>query len=257
MRTTLLIFAMLLSQAECLRADLILNPTFVNAQGQVWDPVKTGVVNQAISDWQQVISGVNGGSQTIDFEVTFTQEGNTYLGQMALGFAGGGDILPWSAGTTAVLNFNADYFDGTNGVVNQLWFDPTPTTAGDQPFNDWDALSVARHEIGHMLGFTSFYKVGGASPWGDLIAADQFDAAGLNIAMTPGDTAHVAQSLDLLMSPALMNSLRQNISSTEAQMLSRAYGYDLVTVPEPGSLIYFGGLLPLALLKRRRVHEQL
>lgn len=256
MRTTILIFAIVLSHAAALRADLILNPTFVNAEGQTWDSVKSGVVNQAISDWQQVFSGVNGSSKTINFDVTFSQAGGTYLGQMGLGFSGGGDILPWSSGTTKELRFNADFFDGTNGTTNQLWFDPTPTTHGDQPFSDWDALSVARHEIGHMLGFTSFYKVGATSPWEDLIVTDIFDAAGLNVAMNPGDAAHVAQNPEVLMSPALTNSVRQSISSTEAQMLSLAYGYDLVAVPEPASLLFFSSLMPLALLSRRRVYSR-
>lgn len=253
MRTTLLIFAIVLSSAECLRADLILSPTFVDAESQTWDSAKKGVVNQAISDWQGVFSGVNGGSRTIDFDVTFTQAGASYLGQMALGFSGSGEILPWSSGTSAVLSINADYFDGTNGVVNQLWFDPTPTTAVDQPFSDWDALSVARHEIGHLLGFNDFYEVDGASPWADLITANQFDPGGLDVTMNTGDAAHVAQSLSMLMSPALSNGVRRNISGTEAQMLSLAYGYDLVSVPEPAFLLYLSSLLPLAFLTRRRI----
>lgn len=253
MRTTLFLFAIVLSSVEGLKADLILNPTFVDAQGQTWDSDKLGVVNQAIADWQGVFSGVNGITRTIDFDVTFTQAGNTYLGQMALGFSGFGNILPWSTGTSAVLSFNADYFDGTNGIVNQLWFDPTPTTSVDQPFEDWDAISVARHEIGHLLGFNSFYTVGGTSPWASLITANQFEPGGLNVVMTTGDAAHLAQSLNMLMSPALVNGVRQNISSTEAQMLSHAYGYDLVAVPEPASLLVFGSLQPLALLRRRRV----
>ncbi len=50
--------------------------------------------------------------------------------------------------------------------------------------------------------------------------------------MTPGDSAQLAQSLNMLMSPGLINSVRREISTTEAQMLSLAYGYDLVAVPD-------------------------
>lgn len=231
------------------RADFILNPTFVNNASQVWNSTTQGVVQQAINDWRQVITGVNGATQTVNFTVTFTNAGtNGFLGQWQGGYSAsiGANIRPWSPQATHTLFFNADLMNAA--LPNKLWFDPTPTTTGDQPFSDWDALSVARHEIGHMLGFTdlyvdNFFQANQSNPWTSRIVNNVFDPNGLNVAMN-ADQVHLGTQSGSLMSPLLFNGVRIGISNTEARMLSLAYGYDLAAVPEPSTFILLGSLIP-------------
>ena len=54
----------------------------------------------------------------------------------------GASFEPWTGYIT---------FDGTEG----WFFDSTPETANDIPFDDSDFISVALHEIGHILGFSA------------------------------------------------------------------------------------------------------
>lgn len=238
------------------RADLILSPVFEDSAGETWDSVRTGVVNQAIMDWQGVIGGVldtQGSVQSVgvDFTVNFASAGDTYLGQWSGSFSTffGNDVRPWDNFVDHTLTFNADFFNGDSG---RLWWDPSPGDDGsDKAFEDWDALTVARHEIGHMLGFTSLYRdnfglPNESNPWTDLIENDVFDPTGLNVPMEPGDPSHILAD-ELLMDTELSNAEgRIGISNTELGMLSKAYGYSITAIPEPtGGL----ALLWLAMLR--------
>ncbi|MEQ1826976.1 MAG: hypothetical protein ABL921_13560 [Pirellula sp.] len=239
-----------------LRADLILNATYINGASQVWNSTTQGVVQQAINDWRQVFSGVNGATQAINFNVSFSNAGTGgYLGQWQGSFSAfpGDSVRPWSLGTTHNIFFNADMLNAA--LSNKLWFDPTPTTSGDQPASDWDALSVARHEIGHMLGFSTLYKdnvfqINQTDPWASRIVGNIFDPAGLNVLMN-ADQAHLATPTGNLMSPSLLNGVRIGISGTEASMLSLAYGYNITAVPETSSLLLLCALIPLAVIRFR------
>lgn len=238
------------------RADLILSPDFENSAGETWDSVRTGVINQAIMDWQGVIGGVldtQGSVQTVgvDFTVNFATAGDTYLGQWSGSFTtfNGNDVRPWDSFVEHTITFNADFF---NGDSSSLWWDPSPDDDGsDKAFADWDALTVARHEIGHMLGFTSLYRDDfntgiESNPWTDLIEGDVFDPTGLNVSMEPGDPAHVLVD-ELLMDTELSNAEgRIGISNTELGMLSKAYGYSVTAIPEPSGGL---ALLWLAMLR--------
>ncbi|WP_404307184.1 hypothetical protein [Neorhodopirellula lusitana] len=249
-------------------AALILNPTFDNSGAATWDAAREGVVNQAIADWQNVITGISDGMGgitdiTVNFNVDFTDVAGSYLGQWSGGASAflGADIRPWEAtdgsyNVTHDIHFNAAYFTG----ANQLWFDPTPTDDGlDKAFADWDALTVARHEIGHMLGFSGLYSdefgtAAESNPWSDLIDGEVFDPTGLSIAMEPGDVGHVLDDA-LLMDTALGNNeYRIGISQTEAQMLSLAYGYTLnaTAVPEPNLFLALAGVAGFCRLMPRR-----
>ena len=53
----------------------------------------------------------------------------------------GDDFEPW----LGTIEFNASY-------VDDLYFDPTPQTGDDIPFDKQDFLSLSIHEIGHILG---------------------------------------------------------------------------------------------------------
>ncbi|MEO9596092.1 hypothetical protein [Rhodopirellula bahusiensis] len=258
--------------ASTATAALVLNANYIDTAAGTWDATTTGVVNQAMADWQSKILGIHDGmggvaSVTVDFDVVFTT-GSSYLGQWqgAFSASSGADVRPWtdsggSYSMTHEIRFNADLMGPM--LANELWFDPTPMDDGlDKAFEDWDALTVARHEIGHMLGFTGLYRddigIGSESfPWGDLIdPSDQFDPSGLNISMEPGDAGHLLDDA-LLMDTVLSNAEgRIEISNTELQMLELGYGYALsaTAVPEPGCLFVLSSAgLGVALRKKRRV----
>ena len=247
---------------------LVLDATFVDTAAGTWTATQKGVMNQAITDWQNVISGVSDGmggsdSVTVTFDVDFTNAGSGgYLGQWSGGFSAffGADIRPWddASGSYTMnhsIHFNADFLTGTN----QLWFDATPGDDGsDKAFADYDALSVARHEIGHMLGFTGLYRddfnLGTESfPWQDLIVGGVFDPGGINELMEAGDPGHVDAPLRLMDTTLSNAEFRVDISSTEAQMLALGYGYTLVSaVPEPSAFLALAVLGGGAWVRKRR-----
>jgi hypothetical protein len=231
-------------------------PLYVNGADQTWDPVRQGVVQQAIDDWQTKILD----NQTINITFDFTNAGTSgYLAAWAGSFSVplGTDVYPWTSGVTQTIHFNADYFSGTH----YTWWDPTPTTSNDLPPAAWDALSVARHELGHGLGFVPyFYKdnlfaPGEIDKWTSHITGTTFDPGGLNVSMASStNLAHVLNSGSMagdLMVPALVNGARRDISTTDVSMLHLAYGYQ---VPEPSTLVLLAtaAVCVLAYARHRR-----
>jgi hypothetical protein len=208
------------------------------------------------------LSGINNGlggstSVAVNFSVSFANAGtSSYLGQWSGSFSAfaGDSVRPWSSGVTHSILFNADFLSG----ANKLWFDATPGDNGsDKAGADWDAVTVMRHEIGHMLGFTSLYRdnvftLGETNPWTSRIVSNVFDPTGLNVEMELGDPAHVLAD-PLLMDTTLSNTEgRIGISNLEAQMLVKAYGYTLTAVPEPSTLLLVMACGPIGLFAFRR-----
>jgi hypothetical protein len=125
----------------------------------------------------------------------------------------------------------------------------------------WDALSVARHELGHAMGFTDrfYYDNYGLSTqvdkWAVHISGTTFDPGGLNVTMTSAsDLAHTydggSTSLDLMV-PSIYNGQRRDISDIDLKMLHLAYNYQMV--PEPSSMVLLlVGLIGLGVYGRRR-----
>tara|TARA_B110000438_G_scaffold115251_1_gene112903 strand:- start:2495 stop:3685 length:1191 start_codon:yes stop_codon:yes gene_type:complete len=148
-----------------------LNFENINSAGVTWNANQISVVTQAANEWGSLFAQ----NYTIDVDLTFTRASTSgYLGQWAGGYApgttNGDNIRPWE-NTVHEIRFNADLFD--TSLSHYLWWDDDTSTdivAGNQ----WDALSVARHEFGHLLGFSAgFYvdvQTGGVSAfWEDLV----------------------------------------------------------------------------------------
>jgi hypothetical protein len=227
------VLAVLASAASA--GALVINPTFSDGAGQSWnsDLARKAVIERAIDDWTSLIYD----KRTVNVNFTFAHAGGSYLAQWSGGgtFAPGVDIYPWTAGLTHTICFNVDYFTG----ANHLWFDPTPTKADDLPSAYWDALSVTRHELCHMLGFCDSMYVDnfGLSSerdrWTDNIVRTTFDPGGLNVQMAGRrDLGHVLDggtTAGDLMTPAIYNGVRRAISDTDISMLTLAHGYTLLT----------------------------
>lgn len=251
--------------APVAHAAITFNLNFIDnaGLGQSWDASRQSLVTQAANEWGSLF--VN--DYTIDVDITYSSAGTSsgaYLGRWtgSYGYFVGDDITPWYSGMNHTVTFNVDFFTTEVGRDQYLWWDSTPLDGSDQPFYGWDALSIARHEFGHLLGFTAGVYVtdkgnpGEIDPWGDLLVGSApivFDPTGLNVEMY--DEAHTANSggsAGDLMNPSLVNGVRRDISTLDLQMLTTAYGYALTMVPEPSTLSLLGGLLAFALVRRRR-----
>lgn len=219
---------------------IVINPVFTDGAGESWTVERKATVSEAISQWQTSILD----NYDINMEFTFENAGASYLGNWGgqISATIGSDIYPWSGEVTHTIRFNADQMDQEQ--ANYLWFDSTPETDGDLPSEAWDALTVTKHELSHALGFVdNFYldDFGNTDhdKWSSLITDTTFDPGGLNIEMEASDNlSHVADagitSGDLMIT-SLTNGQRRNISQTDLDMLSLAYGYN--QIPEPSSLI--------------------
>ena len=130
----------------------------------------------------------------------------------------GTDFEPW----IQVITFNID----------RPWFDdPTPETTEDIPADSVDIISVAAHEIGHMLG------IGTCEAFRLLIQNNSFvgpktvEIYGEPLPLSEdnyhiGDTATPVDEEEYLMDPATKNGMRKRPSIVELAILADI-GYEI------------------------------
>ena len=239
--TTILGGALLSGRASA----ITIIPTFADGAGQVWDATKQAVINQAISDWEASVLD----NQTINVTFDFMNAGTGgYLGLWhgSENLFVGTNVYPWTPGVTQVVHFNVDLMDATQ--QNYLLF-----TTGALPFDNWDALSVARHELGHMLGFTTnfyvndFHDISQLDRWAAHEVGSVFDPGGLNVQMAAdlSHTADTGSTANDLMNPASPNGIRRPISPIDEAMLAEAHHYQLAPDPNGDGTINFSDVLTL------------
>ena len=217
---------------------LVINPTFVNGAGQLWTTSEETVVDEAIQSWTSRILD----NQTVNVTLDFTNAGtgsSTYLGEAVTSFSetAGTNIYPWTPGVTQVIHINADAMTTGVGGDTLAFIDQNATV----PSNEFDALSILRHEMGHMMGFTDqiYYNNFDTPSQVDKYASHVtisgtsaiFDASGLNIPLDSStDIVHTSPSgitAGDLMNPALPNGTRRDISQIDLNVLHLAYGYQI------------------------------
>ncbi len=216
----------------CEAMGLQINPVFHDGAGETWTAERVGVFYQAVNEWEASILD----SGTVVVDVEFANAGTSgYLGRWAGSgsFSRGTDIYPWTNGIEHTIIFNADLFD--TELDDYLWWDPTPLNSDDMTYSTWDALTIARHEMGHMLGFADglfvddFSRPFEVNRWTSQISGTTFDPGGLNVSLAgAGNLSHVLDSGDTaddLMTAALATHSRQRISQTDLDMLALAHDY--------------------------------
>jgi hypothetical protein len=98
------------------------------------------------------------------------------VGQSGGALAVGGPFGRWTVGSSLDTRYNGNNFEPWTGDISfnptaNWFFDATPKTDDDIPRNAHDFLSVAVHELGHVLG------IGTSKAFDRLVSSGQFTGA--------------------------------------------------------------------------------
>lgn len=197
--------------------------------------------------------------------------GGPVMGSLSGQFNSGGSPIP---GTDFTLGFGPTlgnlWFDSDSdnngvtdsGILNSSFWHldySTPVASGK-----FDLYSIAIHEILHAIG------IGTSDSWDDHVSGDDWTGAvvidllgtGVDTLASSGDQAHVRSDLmsrvlsdpsqlqSAIMAPAIAPGQRKFITELDLAFLQDT-GWDVVAIPEPGTMA-LAGVGVLTLLRRRR-----
>lgn len=208
-RQVFFVLLMLLLPSKAIRSqDLTINATFATNI----TAAQQAVIQQAINEWHAIIE--TGGINPTNLPMTFQ---NALLTGNTLGLTTTTYQTATGAVVSAVVSFDND--------GSSTWYvDPTPGNLTDDiiPAGQFDYLSVARHEIGHAIGFFT-----GTAVQSFINATNTtFDEDRLNIGFTSnggGHTTNAAHPNDI-MNPSTGATQRRAISLyPTAALIARAY----------------------------------
>ena len=221
--TQAFLVVVLLAAGPAAALDII--PVFVDSPDRPWAPHEKAVIHQAIADYEAVIAEPE--TIRVAFKV---HEGDDHLA-MWYGVgepANGATIRPWTSQLRHTVALST-------AVADALWYDLTPATDRDVPDDVWDALTVFRHELGHMLGhrggycFDKWATRRQHDPWAALVdKRGVFDPGGLNVPIHGKTLGHTEGGG--LMTPVIPPGTRYDVDRT-VRMLALAYGYKTYLLP--------------------------
>lgn len=182
------------------------------------------VIQQAINEWQAIVQ--DAGSTPNPYPMTFR-------------FSDLGVGPPQTlASTTTIFNSQTGDLiraDMSFNTRTTFFVDPTPAddcefipgccvppACQPPPANSTDLLTVARHEMGHAVGWASSRRVT------DLMSGSAFNPPRLNIPIATATGTHTdpAWLANDIMVPTIGTSVRRSISLyPAASLVARAYGY--------------------------------
>lgn len=118
---------------------------------------------------------------------------------------------PWAGSIS--FKGSADYF-----------FDPTPETSEDVPQEKFDFISLATHEIGHVLGFASAPAFSALENGATFTGKAAVAAYGGEAVPLEADLGHLADGtesdgVEALMTPKLRNGIRQKPTTLDIAVL--------------------------------------
>jgi len=209
------------------------------------------VLDDALAYWGRYIDF---GSATIDITINFISLGPTTLAQAGTSFSNIGGNL-FQADTILELQTGVDQ----NGVHSDIEIDVNADSinanefyfggvnAPNVPSNLFDLFTVLIHEVGHGLGFISFFDLPETAVYDNFVSGPPLSpvfngplavaAHGGNIPLE-FDPSHVSQSLNFLMTPASSPGERVDLTAAEFAIL-RDIGLPAL-LPTAGADVLFG-----------------
>lgn len=243
----------------------VINATFDSGY-DVDGGIRKTCAQAAIDQWEATITSDITFANAVSFRITnMSTQGNPlaatsiasggYSSLMAEGewipsVPGGGSgdggvtaIKPWGSSTYVTITLNSVF-------VDQMFFGgPADPVSGS---NEYDALTIFRHELAHAVGFSAAYtdfaaKLSGIEPNADRTYTGS-DFTALITGANYG--THIPNATTDLMNAGLGKEVRKDISADpDLKILMDAYnGY----TPEPATLAMVAVGLAGALAARRR-----
>ncbi|MBP2636171.1 MAG: peptidase and matrixin and adamalysin [Firmicutes bacterium] len=208
----------------------------LEAAADLWESIITdefadtaaGTVTPYVTNPQTGASASFTTDYVIDDVVVFV--GARELGGSTLGLAGPSG---WYSNTTRYTGTDFEPWIGTIAfdTTTNWFFDTSPLTDSDIPSGQMDFITVATHELGHVLG------IGGSNAWKSLISGSSFigtDSTTVYGGLVPlsTDKAHAAPGIlsggdTPLMNPYATNGVRYTPTELDKSFLADI-GYQIV-----------------------------